>query len=89
MSTLNNICVEHQVLLLPKHAKLTTKILTELDELLQFAPPEGLRNTLSEVYHSYIIREHETLPTNFESMANDMYFLFNFLDITIKEYKSL
>ena len=89
MEDFNKMFEEHRIFLLPKHTKLTTKIITDLDNLLQFAPPEDLRNTLLEIYHTYIIQEHETLPANFKRMANDLYFIINFLNNAEKEYQKI
>jgi len=64
---------------LPKTTKLTEEIVQQLDYILDFAEPEKYRNTLIEIYHSYICKEHDSLPYDFDGMADQMYFLIDFL----------
>lgn len=63
---------------LSKTSKLTEEIIQQLDHILHFAPPEEYRNTLIEIYHMYICKEHESLPSEFRAMADHMYFLVDF-----------
>ena len=53
--------------------------LYQLDCLLEFASAQELREYLFEIYHSYIIHEHEMFPANFPEMARSMQVLFDFL----------
>lgn len=72
---------EHRVIALPQSTKLTEETVRQLDHLLEFATPEELRDTLIEIYHIYIIREHEMLPLDFKKMAEHLYLLIGFLKI--------
>ena len=63
---------------LPKTSKLTEEVIQQLDHILDFSPPEEYRNTLIEIYHTYICKEHESLPYEFRLMADHMYFLVDF-----------
>lgn len=54
------------------------KMLEELQNLFVVAPPEIYRDTLLEIYHVYIIGEHDHLPIGFDKDATRMLTLFNF-----------
>src|SRR5690348_3306457 len=51
---------------LPPPFRLTRAGIREVNNLLAFASPEDLRNTLIEMYHTYIMQQHHALPVNFE-----------------------
>jgi hypothetical protein len=70
---------------LPKTSKLTEEVIQQLDHILDFSPPEEYRNTLIEIYHTYICREHDSLPCQFDRMADQMYFLIDFLKTASEE----
>jgi hypothetical protein len=74
---------------LPRTSKLSEEIIQQLDHLLDFAPPEEYRNTLIEIYHSYIRHEHHALPIAFDHMANHMSLLTAFLLMASKEMANL
>jgi hypothetical protein len=76
---------KQSVIILPKYTKLTEEIIRKFDNLLNFASPDELRRNVTEIYHSYVINEHEILPDNFEKMATNLYFLIDFLDDADKE----
>jgi hypothetical protein len=63
---------------LPRTSKLTEEVIQQLDHILDYSPPEEYRNTLIEIYHPYICKEHESLPYEFRLMADHMYFLVDF-----------
>lgn len=71
--------------MLPRTSKLTEDVIQRLDHILDFAPPEEYRDTLIEIYHTYIRHEYETLPLTFEEMADQMYFLMEFLSTASRE----
>jgi hypothetical protein len=59
--------------------------LETLDHLFHAAPPGELRENLIELYHSYLIRAHDSLPVNFDQLSRNMYHLIHCLaDINIK-----
>lgn len=67
----------------PEDAKNSTeekKLIKKLDELFSSAPPQQLRQSIHEIYLTYIIQNHEMLPIHFNRIATDMYFLLAFLD---------
>lgn len=70
---------------LPRTSKLTEEVVQQFNHILDYASPEEYRNTLIEIYHVYICREHESLPCNFDRMAEQMYFLIDFLGRVGKE----
>jgi hypothetical protein len=70
---------------LPRTSKLTEELVQQLDHMLEYSSPEDYRNTLIEIYHLYIIHEHNTLPIVFERMANHMFFLIEFLKTASNE----
>lgn len=74
-----------QEITLPKTSKLNEEIIRQLDHLLEFAPPLAYRETILELYHTYIRYEHDTLPISFEEMANQIYFLMGFLKTASRE----
>lgn len=65
---------------LPSNSKVETKTIKHLDELFEFVPPKRLRTHLQTIFFSYLIHEHEFLPDDFNEMAADLHFLFEFLD---------
>ncbi|GHN01554.1 hypothetical protein WSM22_30430 [Cytophagales bacterium WSM2-2] len=81
-----NLSVKRSITL-PENSKLTEEAIKHLDRILVFASPEEYRDTLIEIYHSYIIHEHSMPPANFEQMANQMYFLMDFLKRVGSEVK--
>lgn len=88
MINLNQLSKEHHVLVLPKHSRVTKKLIKLFDNLLDFAPVPELRQTLVEVYHKYLINEHKMLPEDFDKTAINMYFLIDFLNNVEKEMKT-
>ncbi len=58
---------------------LTPADIETLDHLFNAAPPSELRENLIELYHSYLIRCHDTLPVNFGQIARNVYHLINCL----------
>lgn len=58
---------------------LSAEALCRLNSFLECVPPEELREHLLELYHQYLINEHESLPVNFGDMANNMQMLFELL----------
>jgi hypothetical protein len=63
---------------LPENSKLTEDAVKYLDDIFDYSSPEEYRETLIEVYQVYIMREHQSLPQEFEHMAAHLYFLINF-----------
>lgn len=64
--------------------RLTPAAIQALDNLFDSAPPQELRENLLEIYHTYLVHAHHTLPLDFEKMARNMYLLTNCL-LTVAE----
>jgi hypothetical protein len=60
------------------YANVKPEMIRQLDHMLDFASPEEYRETLIEIYHAYIRREHESLPINFHRMAGQMSVMIEF-----------
>ena len=56
-----------------------------LNDLFSAAPPKELRQSIHEIYLTYIIQNHEMLPVNFTRIATHMYHLLDFLEKIEKE----
>jgi hypothetical protein len=55
--------------------------LKKLEDLFEFAPPTSLRKSLSHVFFNYLLNNHQHgLPEDFNRIANDFYFLLDFLE---------
>jgi hypothetical protein len=85
MANLNDDFYVKHTITLPRTSKLTEELIQQLDHILDYASPEEYRNTLIEIYHNYICNEHDALPYKFKPMADQMYFLINFLLTASKE----
>jgi hypothetical protein len=57
-----------------------TAHLKNLEELFAAAPPNQLRQSIHEIYLTYIIQNHEMLPVNFTRIATNIYYLLDFLE---------
>jgi hypothetical protein len=64
---------------------LTPEMISRLETLFDAVTPENLRDYLLEIYHCYIIREHESLPSDFEKMSISMQILLDFLKFAKEE----
>lgn len=56
-----------------------------LENLFSVAPPSELRQSIHEIYLTYIIQNHEMLPLNFTRIATNIYHLLDFLEKIEKE----
>ena len=71
-----------------KNVKLTPAAIEALDNLFDSAPPQELRENLLEIYHTYLVHAHHTLPLDFEKLARNMYLLTNCLLTVSQELHS-
>jgi hypothetical protein len=62
------------------------QIVNELEEMFSFAPPSSIRRSINQVFYSYLIHK-QTLPFDFERIAEDFYFLTDFLEKADECYK--
>ncbi|MEO9850328.1 MAG: hypothetical protein ABJH72_24595 [Reichenbachiella sp.] len=85
MSTSNDTFQDHQAFVLPKNTKVTQEMVSELDNMLSFTPPQQLKHSLLKIYMLYLISEHDVLPGDFEDIATDFYFLVEFFTTAEKE----
>ena len=74
MSNIEKLFKEHKVIVLPKDTRITEDVIMRLDSLLEFAPPEELKDNLIEIYHTYIIHANDALPPDFEKFSSNLYF---------------
>ena len=77
-----------RVITIPHDSRLSEAMIERLDHLLEVSPPGELRNSLLEIYHTYIIHEHEALPLNFNKIAMGMYLLIECLTLAEMEQQN-
>ena len=58
-----------------KDNRLSVEAMERIDRLFSSAPPHELRENLLEIYHTYLIHVHDTLPMDFDKIAMNMYLL--------------
>ena len=88
MPDIDHLYREYKVIALPRDTHLTPAILEKLDGLLESAPPHELRDDLLEIYHAYIIHEHQALPLHFEKLATHIHLLIDCLGSVDTEFKN-
>lgn len=64
---------------------ITPEIIHRLDSFFEFMPPHDFRDHLIELYHNYIMHEHDSLPHNFHQLAEGMSIFFDFLKFADEE----
>jgi hypothetical protein len=67
---------------------LTPETISRLDDFFDFTDPNELRENLIELYHSYIIHQHDSLPTDFGKFAESMSVFFDLLRFADSEKPS-
>ena len=60
---------------LPPYTNLSRESIELLDGLFEAAPPQQLRESVIEIYHTYLIHNHNTLPDDFDQIAYSLYHL--------------
>ena len=68
-----------QAFLLPAATPLTEEAVNLLHDMLTNLSAFAVRNTLLELYHTYVRYEHGNLPTNFDEMSTHFFCLDNIL----------
>lgn len=71
-----------KIIHLSSSSKINDEVLSRLEHLFALASPLEYRDTLIELYHSYLLHEHDSLPANFKDMAEHMCMLLDFLKET-------
>lgn len=66
---------------------LTQELIYRLDSFFELIPPLELRDHLIELYHHYILHEHEALPHNFNQLAEGLPLFLDFLKFADEERK--
>jgi hypothetical protein len=66
-------------------SNVTPEIIYRLNNFFEFMPPDELRDNLIELYHSYLLHEHDTLPHNFKHLAEGLSIFLDFLKFAGKE----
>lgn len=65
--------------------KVTPLVSEELTNLFTTYRPSAYRNTIIDIYLSYLNHEHGHLPVNFDKMGHQMYLLLDFLRVAAEE----
>lgn len=60
-----------------------TEIVQKLETLFYVAPPCKLRRSINAVFFHYLTNKEE-MPQNFAVIAEDFYFLLDFLDLAVQ-----
>ena len=60
----------------------------ELESLLLFTSPSQLRKSITQIFFSFLTNSKTELPSNFEEIAEDIYFLLNFIEELEKNKES-
>jgi len=63
----------------PRISPISPTVIDQLEQLFASSSAQAYRDTLVEVYHTYIMHEHEHFPVHFDAMAANMYALIEFL----------
>ena len=63
------------------------EIISRLEIFFESIPPNDFRESLIEIYLSYIRHEHESLPYNFRELAESMGMFLDFLKFADEELK--
>lgn len=69
------------------HSKLTPEVIYRLEAFFECMPPLEFRDHLIELYHHYILHEHEALPHNFNQLAEGLPLFLDFLKFADEERK--
>lgn len=69
-----------------KTKKIPSKIPLRLENFFELVKPDEFRNQLIEMFHSYILHEHESLPYDFRHVVEGMMIFFDFLKFAQEEY---
>jgi hypothetical protein len=71
---------------LPK--QLSKNSIEDLKQLFESVAPDELRDNLLEIYHTYMIYVHDTLPGDFKKMSMNLYLLIQTLGSLEMEEKA-
>jgi hypothetical protein len=66
-------------------SSVTPETIYRLDSFFEFVPPDELRDNLIELYHNYLLHEHDSLPYNFKQLAEGMSIFLDFLKFVHRE----
>jgi uncharacterized protein YllA (UPF0747 family) len=58
---------------------LNEDVVKNIDDMFSFASPRQYRDALLEIYHMYILHEHQKLPADFADIASRMILMMDFL----------
>lgn len=64
---------------LPDGTFLNEEIVRQFDNFFSSVRPSDLRDTLIEIYHNYVVHEHQAFPIEFDRMSMQMYLLIDLL----------
>jgi len=77
-----------QTFLLPASTPLTEEAVKLLHDMFTNLHPFDVRNTLLELYHTYVRHEHGNLPINFDEMTAHFFCLDNILKLLTEKQLS-
>jgi hypothetical protein len=75
------------VITLPPRCRVNMEIIMHLDVLLDFAPPQELKNDLLNVFMHFLMHEGDALPEDFKDVTQNYLMLFDWLDTVDEEMK--
>ncbi len=58
----------------------------QLNLLFEFASPESLKESITEIFFRYLMDNHNVLPQNFETIVSDVYYLLQFVGSIGEEF---
>lgn len=61
------------------HSAITPEIMERLGSFFELMPPHAFRDHLIDLYHNYILHEHDSLPYDFKELAEGMIIFLDFL----------
>ncbi len=67
--------------------KTTLEVAERLQGLFEFVQANDLREYLIKFYHSYILHEHNSLPSDFKDMTESLLIFLDFLKFVDEEFK--
>jgi hypothetical protein len=66
---------------------ITSEIIDQLESFFKFSQPSEFRENLIEIYHSYILHQHHSLPYNFKELTEGILIFLDFLKFADEEFR--
>jgi hypothetical protein len=87
MTTQETSSQSTKIITVSPDSKINEDIVKNLDDVFSFASPREYRDALIEMYHSYILHEHKSLPNYFFDLATRVQMLVEFMKDCEEESK--